>query len=220
MSSIRVLIAEDHTIVREGIRLILEAAADIEVISEVTNGREAVKQACELEPDVVCMDISMPDMDGLEATKRIKQRCPDVQVLALTVHESDEYFFQMLQAGASGYVVKDAASSDLVSALRAVAQGEVFLYPTVAKKLVNDYISRAAEGEVSEPYRQLTPREREVLTLIGEGLTNKKIAEQLVISLSTVQTHYSNIIEKLGLNSRAELIRYAIQYGLIDLESG
>lgn len=219
MSSIQVLIAEDHTIVREGIRLILESAADIEVVDEVTNGRAAVERACDLKPDVVCMDISMPDMDGLEATKRIKRRCPEVQVLALTVHDSDEYFFQMLQAGASGYVVKEAASSDLVSALRAVAQGEVFLYPTVAKKLVNDYVSRVGEGEVPEPYQQLTPREREVLALIGEGLTNKEIAEQLVISLSTVQTHYSNIIEKLGLNNRAELIKYAIQHGLIDLES-
>lgn len=219
MSPIRVLIAEDHTIVREGIRLILEAASDIEVVGEVTNGRDAVAQACELEPDVVCMDISMPDVDGLEATQQIKQRCPDVRILALTVHESDEYFFQMLKAGASGYVLKEAASSDLVSALRAVARGEVFLYPTVAKKLVDDYVSRVGEGGEPERYHGLTPREREVLTLIGEGLTNKEIAERLVISLSTVQTHYSHIVEKLGLNNRAELIKYAIQHGLIDLES-
>lgn len=216
MSPIRVLIAEDHTIVREGIRLILEAAPDIEVVGEVTTGREAVEQACRLEPDVVCMDISMPDMDGLKATRQIKRCCPNVQVVALTVHESDEYFFQMLKAGASGYVLKDAASSDLVAALRAVARGEVFLYPTVAKKLVEDYVSRVGEEEAPEGYRTLTPREREVLALIGEGLTNREIAERLVISLSTVQTHYAHILEKLGLSNRAELIKYAIQHGLID----
>lgn len=219
MSSIRVLIAEDHALVREGIRLILEAATGIEIVGEVTNGRDAVVKACELQPDVVCMDISMPDMDGLEATKEIKTCCPDIQILALTVHESDEYFFQMLKAGASGYVLKGAASADLVAALRAVARREVFLYPTVAKKLVDDYVSRIVEGEEPEGFYGLTPREREVLTLIGDGLTNKEIAERLVISLSTVQTHYSHIVEKLGLNSRAEVIKYAIQHGLIDLES-
>ncbi|MFQ5854295.1 MAG: response regulator [Anaerolineae bacterium] len=216
MSSIRVLIAEDHAIVREGIRLILEATGDIEVIGAVTNGRDAVEKACELEPDVVCMDISMPDMDGLEATRRLKRCCPNIHVLALTVHESDEYFFQMLGAGASGYVLKGAASADLVSALRAVARGHVFLYPTVAKKLVDDYVSRVSDDEALERYHGLTPREREVLTLVGDGLTNKEIAERLFISLSTVQTHYAHIIEKLELNNRAELIKYAIQHGLID----
>ena len=172
--------------------------------------------ACEVRRDVVCTDISMPDVDGLEATRRIKACCLKVAVLALTVHESDEYFFEMLKAGASGYVLKGAASSELLAALRTVARGEVFLYPTVAKKLVADYVSRAGEGDLPEGYGGLTPREREVLTLIGEGLTNKEIAEHLVISLSTVQTHYAHIVEKLGLNNRAELIKYAIQHGMID----
>ncbi len=215
---IRVLIAEDHAIVREGVRLILEAQPDIEVVGETTSGREAIAKACELLPDVVCMDISMPDIDGLEATRRIKACCPDVQVLALTVHESDEYFFQMLSAGASGYVLKGAASADLVSALRFVARGEVFLYPTVAKKLVNDFLNRAHDREEADQYQALTRREREVLTLVGEGLTNREVANRLVISLSTVQTHYAHIIEKLGLTNRAELIKYAIRHGLIDLK--
>ncbi len=214
---IRVLIAEDHAIVREGVRLILEAQPDMEVVGEATSGRQTVTMACDLRPDVVCMDISMPDIDGIEATRRIHNCCPEVAVLALTVHESDEYFFQMLQAGASGYVLKGAASADLVAAVRAVARGEVFLYPRVAKKLVDDYLSRTQDRETTDRYHGLTPREREVLTLIGEGLTNKEIAERLVISLSTVQTHYSNIIEKLGLNNRAELIKYAIRHGLIDM---
>ncbi|MFQ5594780.1 MAG: response regulator [Anaerolineae bacterium] len=215
---IRILIAEDHAIVREGIRLILAAQPEIEVVGEATNGREAIAMACDLRPDAVCMDISMPDIDGLEATRRIKECCPEVAVLALTVHATDEYFFQMLQAGASGYVLKGAASADLVAALRAVARGEVFLYPTVAKKLVHDYLSRTQDRETTSSYGGLTPREREVLTLIGKGLANKEIAEQLVISLSTVQTHYAHIIEKLGLNNRAEVIKYAIRHGLIDTQ--
>ncbi len=213
---LQILIAEDHAIVREGIRLILAAQPDIEVVGEATNGREAIVMACDLRPDAVCMDISMPGVDGLEATRRIKECCPEVAVLALTVHATDEYFFQMLQAGASGYVLKGAASADLVAALRAVARGEVFLYPTVAKKLVDDYLSRTRDRETMDSLHGLTPREREVLTLIGDGLTNKEIAERLVISLSTVQTHYAHIIEKLGLNNRAEVIKYAIRHGLID----
>lgn len=213
---IQILIAEDHAIVREGVRLILAAQPDIEVVGEATNGHEAIAMACDLRPDAVCMDISMPGIDGLEATRRIKECCPEVAVLALTVHATDEYFFQMLQAGASGYVLKGAASADLVAALRAVARGEVFLYPTVAKKLVDDYLSRTQDREAMDSLHGLTPREREVLTLIGDGLTNKEIAERLVISLSTVQTHYAHIIEKLGLNNRAEVIKYAIRHGLID----
>ncbi|MFQ5342058.1 MAG: response regulator [Anaerolineae bacterium] len=213
---LQILIAEDHAIVREGIRLILAAQPDIEVVGEATNGHEAIVMACDLRPDAVCMDISMPGIDGLEATRRIKECCPEVAVLALTVHATDEYFFQMLQAGASGYVLKGAASADLVAALRAVARGEVFLYPTVAKKLVDDYLSRTQDRETMDSLHGLTPREREVLTLIGDGLTNKEIAERLVISLSTVQTHYAHIIEKLGLNNRAEVIKYAIRHGLID----
>ncbi len=216
--TIRVLIAEDHAIVREGVRLILQAQPDIEVVGEATTGREAIALATQLRPDVVCMDVSMPDLDGLLATRRIVEECRGTAVLALTVHESDEYFFQMLKAGASGYVLKGAGSEDLLAALRTVAQGGVFLHPTVAKKLVTDYLSRTHAGEPLEHLHDLTAREREVLALIGQGLSNKDIAERLVVSLSTVQTHCAHILEKLGLNNRTELIRYAIRRGLIEME--
>lgn len=213
---IRVLIAEDHTIVREGIRMILAAQPDIEVVGEADSGHEAVAQARVLQPDVVVMDISMPGMDGIEATRLLKRTFPRMEVVVLTVHKSDEYFFQVLQAGASGYVLKGATSKDLVDAVRTVAHGEVFLYPSVAKRLLEDYLSRVETGEVEDSYGGLTAREREVLILIGEGLSDREIAEKLFISPSTVQTHRAHIMEKLHLRSRAELIKYAIRRGLID----
>lgn len=218
---IRVLIADDHTIVRQGIRSLLQAESDIQVVGEAGDGREAVALTRELKPDVVVMDLTMPEMDGLEATRLIKQSVPETHVLALTMHEGNEYFFRVLQAGASGYVLKRAATNDLLSAVRASARGEVFLYPAVAKKIVTDYLSRAqksGEGEAQATYAGLTGREREILTLIGEGLSNREIADRLVLSLSTVQTHYAHIMEKLNLQNRAELIKYAIRQGLIDVE--
>jgi two-component system response regulator NreC len=218
VTPIRVLIADDHTIVRQGLRALLEAQPDIRVVGEAGDGAEAVHLAREMRPAVIVMDITMPVMDGLAATRAIKRDTPEVQVLILTMHESDEYFFRVLQAGASGYVLKQAAASDLIAAIRAVARGEVFLYPSVARKLVSDYLSRAKAGEAPDVYEQLTPREREVLVLIAEGLSNREIARRLMLSLSTVQTHYSHILEKLGLHNRAELIKYAIRRGLIDLD--
>lgn len=214
IDKIRVLIADDHTIVRAGVRLLLEAEPDIEVIGEALNGEEAVAQAEALRPSVILMDIAMPGTNGLEATRRIKARFPDTHVLVLTMHRSDEYFFELLKAGASGYVLKAAETNELIGAIHAVARGEVFLYPTMARQLLQDYLSRLNDaGEPGQP--ALTPREKEILRLMAEGYSNKEIAEQLVISPSTVHSHRTNLMQKLNLNSRHELIQYARRRGLI-----
>ncbi len=219
MSQIRVLIADDHVIVREGIHALLEVQPDIEVVGEVTNGEEAVNKAKEIQPDIVLMDITMPVMNGLEATKLIRQQSPEVRILVLTMHESDDYFFKILEAGASGYFVKGGSSSELVSALRAVQQGDVFIYPTMAKKLLRDYLQLVKAGQNEESYDGLTNREREVLKLIAEGNTNQEIADLIVLSVTTIQTHRARIMAKLGLHSRTELIKYAIRRGFITLDT-
>ncbi len=219
MSQIRVLIVDDHVIVREGIRALLEVQPDIEVVAEATNGEEAVSKTKEIQPDIVLMDITMPGMNGLEATHQIKQHSPDVKILVLTMHESDDYFFKILEAGASGYFVKGGSSSELISALRAVWHGDVFIYPTMAKKLLRDYLQLVKTGQDEESYDGLTNREREVLTLIAEGHTNQEIADLIVLSVATVQTHRARIMAKLGLHSRTELIKYAIRRGFITLDT-
>ncbi len=213
---IRVLIADDHIIVRSGLRLLLEAEPDIDVVGEALEGSEALTLVEKHLPDVVLMDIAMPGMDGLEATRRIKARWPQIKVLVLTMHRSDEYFFEMLKAGASGYILKGAETSDLIQAVRVVGQGEVFLYPTMAQKLVKDYLNFIQWGE--ETGSTLSPREKEILRLLSEGCSTKEIAEKLVVSPSTVHSHRSNLMSKLGLNSRRELIQYARQRGLIQDE--
>ena len=219
MAGIRVLIVEDHVIVREGLRALLEAQSDIEVVGEATNGEEAVSKTEELGPDVILMDITMPGMNGLEATYRIRQGNQEVRILALTMHESDEYFFKVLEAGASGYFVKGGSSGELISAIKSVWRGDVFLYPTMAKKLLGDYLRRVKSGQDRESYDGLTGREREVLKYIAEGDNNQKIAERLVLSPATVQTHRANIMGKLGLHSRTELVKYALQRGYISLDT-
>ena len=211
---VRVLIADDHTIVRTGVRLLLQAEPDIEVVGEALNGDEALALAESLRPDVVLMDIAMPGTDGLEATRQIKARFPDMHVLVLTMHRSDEYFFEMLKAGASGYVLKGAETNELIGAIRAVARGEVFLYPTMAKQLLQDYLNRLKEG-AGLPQPTLTSREKEILRLLAEGYSNKEIAERLVVSSSTIHSHRTNLMRKLNLSSRHDLIQYARERGLV-----
>lgn len=214
--AIRVLVVDDHTIVRAGIRLVLQAEPGIEVVGEAGDGQQAIAQTEALQPDVVLMDLAMPGISGLEATREIKRRWPQVQVLALTMHRSDDYLFRMLEAGASGYVLKGAETGDLIAAVRAAARGDVFLYPSMAKKLVADYLSRVQAGEERASYDGLTDREREVLRLIAEGYTNAEIAEALHLSPHTVQSHRRAIMEKLNLHDRVELAKYAMRRGLIE----
>jgi len=216
MAKIRVLLADDHAIVREGVRMILAKETDIEVVGEAQDGAQALEMVERLKPAVIVMDISMPGMGGIEATQQAKARHPDINILALTMHEDESYVFQLLRAGASGYVLKRAAAQDLVQAVRAAAKGEAFLYPSVARKVLEDYLKRVDAGEERERYDGLTEREREILTLIAQGLSNQQIAERLYISIKTVQTHRAHVLEKLGLHDRTELVRYAIRKGLIE----
>lgn len=215
---IRVLIVDDHAIVREGLRALIEAQPDIEVAGEATDGDEAVTMTGELLPDVVLMDITMPVLNGLQATDQIKKLYPDVKILALTMHESDDYFFKILEAGASGYFIKGGSSTELIAAIHTVNNGDAFIYPSMTKKLLSDYMNRIETGKDAEHYDGLTRREREVLKLIAEGYTNQEIADQLTLSVATVNTHRARIMAKLGLRGRTDLIKYAIQRGFITLD--
>ena len=217
---IRVLIVDDHAVVRAGMRMLLESDPELEIVGEGENGQDAVRLARDLYPDVILMDVTMPVMDGVEATRRIKAESSETAILAITIHEGPDYFFQMLQAGASGYVPKRAAPEDLLRAIHVVAGGNVFLEPTVAKELVSDYLTRVQEGSERDSYDGLTEREREVLTLIAEDETNQGIANQLNISVKTVERHRENIMHKLNLHTRTELVKYALRKGLIKLDDG
>jgi two-component system response regulator NreC len=216
--AIRLLLADDHAVVRSGLRLLLEAQPDLVIVGEAENGEEAIRRTAELLPDVVLMDIEMPGMNGIEAARRIKAQSPETSVLALTMYEDDQYFFEMLRAGASGYVPKRAAPDELATAIRAVSRGEVFLHPSLAGRLVQDYLQRRDVEEQEPTADDLTPREQEVLTLIAQGLSNAEIADQLVISAKTVDRHRENIMRKLNLHNRVDLVKYALRKGLIDLE--
>ena len=210
----RILLADDHGLVRRGLRLILDAQPDLEVVAEAGDGAEAVKLALAPEVDLAILDISMPRMIGLQATSELQQRRPDLRILILSMHESEQYLYEALRAGASGYVVKKVADRDLVEACRATMRGEPFLYPGAVTALIKDYLRRARNGEKADD--PLTPRETEVVKLVAESYTNRQIAEALVISEKTVDRHRANILEKLGMRDRVELTRYAIRNGLVE----
>jgi two-component system, NarL family, response regulator NreC len=213
---IHILLADDHTILRAGLKMMLNAQPDMEVVGEAQDGRQALQEAERLLPDIILMDITMSDMNGLEATRHIKKLLPEVKVLVLTMHENDEYVFQALRAGASGYMLKEAADTELISALRVIHSGQFYLSPTAQSIMVGDYLQRVRSGEEKDSYSSLTEREREILKLVAEGYTNNQIAERLVISPKTVDTHRTHVMDKLNLHSRAELVKYAMRRGLIE----
>ncbi|MBN9418761.1 MAG: response regulator transcription factor [Candidatus Eremiobacteraeota bacterium] len=204
--SISVLIVEDHPVVRSGIRMLLTEEGDIDVLAEASNGREALQCLETITPDLLLLDISMPEVNGLEVTQHVREKYPTMPILILTMHEDERYFFQLLRAGATGYIVKGAAPNDLVSAVRAVAAGQAYLYPSLARLLAK------------EPDTVLSARELEVLQLTAQGLTAREVGKKLSISSNTVERHRANIMSKLGVSNRAELIRYAIRRGLLSIE--
>jgi DNA-binding NarL/FixJ family response regulator len=207
----RILIADDHAIVRSGLRRVLDAQSDLRVVAEASDGAEAVEKALAEDVNLAILDVSMPRMTGIQAATELSKRKPEIRLLMLSMYDSEQYLFEALRAGASGYVLKSGADEDIVAACRAAMRGESFLYPSAVNTLVRDYIDR---GEQEQP-DILTPRELEVLKLIAEAQTSKQIAEQLVISVKTVERHRQNILDKLGLRDRVELTRYAIRRGLI-----
>jgi DNA-binding NarL/FixJ family response regulator len=211
----RILLADDHGLVRAGLRRILDAEPDLEVVAEAANGAEAVELTRALKPDLAVLDVSMPRMTGLQAAREISRRQPEVRTLMLSMHDNEQYFFSALQAGACGYVLKSAADEDLVSACRAALRGDPFLYAGVASTLVRDFLDRMRRGE-RVPNGVLTAREEEVVKLIAEGHSSKEIAAALVISVKTVERHRANVLTKLGMRDRTELTRYAIRAGLIE----
>jgi DNA-binding NarL/FixJ family response regulator len=211
----RILLADDHAVVRRGIRLVLDAEPDLEVVGEAGDGAQAVEAAMDENVDLAVFDITMPRLTGLQAAERATKQRPDLRVLILSMHDNEQYFFEALRAGASGYVLKSAADRDLVEACRATMRGEPFVYPGAVRALVHDYLTRANNGE-GLPDDPLSSRELEVVKLIAEGYTGRQIAETLVLSEKTVERHRSNILDKLGLSDRLELTRYAIRRGLIE----
>lgn len=217
MQKIRVLVVDDHTIVRDGICALLALAGDIDVVGEATNGNEALKMVEKLQPDVVLMDVAMPIMGGLEATRRISKDFPKTRVLIITQYDDKEYVFPALEAGASGLISKAGASSELAVGIRAVYQGDSFLSPSVAKVLVENYQITAGERSQQDPYKNLTEREREVLKLITEGYTTQEIANMLVITPKTVDGHKTSLMAKLGIHNKIDLVKYALRKGIISI---
>jgi DNA-binding NarL/FixJ family response regulator len=210
----RILLADDHAVVRRGLRLVLDAEPDLEVVAEAGDGAEAVARGLEAEVDLAVLDVSMPRLTGIQAASELSRRRPELRLLMLSMHDNEQYFFEALKAGASGYVLKSAADRDLVEACRATMRGEPFVYPAAVTALIRDHLERPSGAE--QPREVLTPRELEVLKLIAEAHSSKEIAQILVISIKTVERHRANILEKLGMRDRVELTRYAIRRGLVE----
>ena len=213
--TIRLLLVDDHAVVRLGMKMLFESEPEIEIVGEAENAKDAMTAVSQLQPDVVLMDIGLPDLSGIEATRQIKAQSPDTAIVALTIHEDKEYFFKMLDAGASGYVPKRAAPEELITAIRAAATKGVYLYPSLATLLVKDYLSQQQQTKAEGKVDGLTPREQEVLVHLADGETNAEIGAELVISPKTVARHRENIMRKLNLHSRTELVKYAIRKGII-----
>jgi DNA-binding NarL/FixJ family response regulator len=211
----RILLADDHELVRGGLKMVLESQPDLEVVAEAGDGAEALEIALRTELDLAVLDVSMPRLTGLQVARELSRQRPQLRSLMLSVHDTEQYFFEALKAGASGYVLKSAANRDLIEACRATMRGESFIYPPAVSALVKDYLERATRGE-EVPDDPLTPRELEVTKLISEGLTAEEIAQTLIISKKTVDRHRANILEKLGMRNRVELTRYAIKRGLVE----
>ncbi|MBI2829105.1 MAG: response regulator transcription factor [Acidobacteria bacterium] len=215
MAPLRILLADDHTVVRQGLRKVLEERLDWEVVAEAGNGRDAVRQADELKPDVAIVDVAMPLMNGIEATRQIVKRSPSTRVLVLTMYSDEAYVNQMIKAGATGYLLKDSADVDLIQAVSAVSQGNSFFSPAVARFVLDEDAPQLADKGNIDRYESLSAREREILQLIAEGKANKEIAALLSISPSTVETHRARLMEKLDLHSAAEIVLYAVRRGVI-----
>lgn len=216
MSQIQILLADDHSVMRTGLRLVLERQEDFHVVAEASDGREAVALAQQHKPDVVVMDVTMPNLNGIEAARQIESALPQVSIVMLSMHSDEAYVLRALKAGARGYLLKESAESDLIAAVRAVNAGKAFFSPAVSRMLVEDYVRELKDREIEDSYDLLTTREREILQLIAEGKSNKDVANFLNLSLYTVETHRGNLMEKLNLHTVPELILYAVRKGVIN----